>query len=39
MAMVRNDPGLLTYWLLKMEFRENFGAILDFLDIPNEGKS
>ena len=39
MIILRNDPGLLTNGLLKTEFRENFGAILDFPGIPNEGKS
>ena len=39
MAMVRNDPGLLTYCLLKMEFHKNFGAILDSPSISNESKS
>ena len=27
---LRNDSGLLINGLLKMEFRENFGAIFDF---------
>ena len=39
MRILRNDPGLLINGLLKTEFRENFGAILDFSGIPNEGKS
>ena len=38
-AMLHNDSGLLICGLLKEEFRENFGAILDFLGIPNESKS
>ena len=38
-AMLRNDPGLLIHGLWKMEFRENFGTILDFPDFPNENKS
>ena len=37
--MLRNDSGLLIRGLWKKEFRENFGAILDFPDIPNESKS
>ena len=39
MMILQNDPGLLINGLLKMEFCENFGAILDFSGIPNEGKS
>ena len=38
-AMLHNDSGLLLRDLWKKEFRENFGAILDFPDIPNESKS
>ena len=34
--MLRNDPGLLIHGLRKMEFRENFDAILDLPGIPNE---
>ena len=37
--ILRNDSGLLINGLLKTEFRENFGTILDFSGIPNEGKS
>ena len=33
-----HDPDLLIRDLWKKESRENFGAILDFLGIPNEGK-
>ena len=36
--MLRNDPLLLTCGLWKIEFRENFGAILGFPGIPNESK-
>ena len=34
MVTLRNDPGLLINGLWKTKFRENFGAILDFPDIP-----
>ena len=37
--MIRNDPGLLIRDLWKEEFRENFGVILNFPDVPNESKS
>ena len=37
--MLRNGSGLLIRGLWEKEFRENFGAILDFPDIPNESKS
>ena len=37
--MSRDDLGLLIYDRWKKEFRENFGAIFDFPDIPNESKS
>ena len=36
--MLCNDSSLLIYGLLKEEFRENFGAILDFSGISNESK-
>ena len=37
--MLRNDSSLLIRDLWEKEFRENFGAILDFPSIPNESKS
>ena len=37
--MLRNDSKLQIRGLLNKEFRENFGAILDFSGIPNENKS
>ena len=36
--MSRDDPGLLIYGIWKKEFRENFGAILDFPGIPNQSE-
>ena len=39
MIILQNDSSLLINGLLKTEFRENFGTILDFSGIPNEGKS
>ena len=33
-----HDPGLLIRDLWKKEFRENFGAILDFPGIPSRSK-
>ena len=36
---VTNGPILLIRGVWKKEFRENFGAILDFPGIPNESKS
>ena len=38
-GMLRYDLVLLIRSLWKKEFRENFGAILDFPGIPNKGKS
>ena len=38
-GMLRYGPVLLMCGLWKNEFRENFGAILDFPGIPNKGKS
>ena len=35
---LRNDSGLLINGLLKMEFHENFGSILNFPGIPKESK-
>ena len=36
--MLRNDLKLLIRDFWKKEFRGNFGAILDFPDIPNKSK-
>ena len=37
-GMLQNDPSLLIHGFWKKEFRENFGAILNFPGVPNENK-